>query len=434
MAARRRSWWGWGYEDEALGDDEIRTLGRTAGERFGTRVRACSRSPPSTVSSSGHLASSLPAALAAWCSTSTADRAGHTYGKSYRDVVRAVHGDLTDPPDVVAFPPTEADVVAVLDWCGVGGRRGDPLRRRLVGRRRRRVRRRRRLRRRRVDRPRPRSTGCSRSTARQPRRPHPGRRARARARGPAAPARAHAAPLPADRSSSRRSAAGSPPAPAATTPACTRTSTTSSSRCASSRRPGISESRRLPGSRRRPVARPPVPRLGGQRSASSPRRGCGCRTGPAGGRRPACAFARFADGVAAARRRRPVGAVPDQLPPARRRRGGDHRRRRRRRDGGALLVLGFESADHPVGAVARPRPSSCAATTAATVPGRRGRRRPTTRGSGARRRARRRRRVVALGVPAGAVPARRARPLRRDRRDVRDGVHVGRLRRRCTPA
>ena len=60
-------------------------------------------------------------ALAAWCSTSTEDRASHTFGKSYRDIVRAVHGDLADPPDVVAFPPTEADVIAVLDWCGTEG-------------------------------------------------------------------------------------------------------------------------------------------------------------------------------------------------------------------------------------------------------------------------------------------------------------------------
>jgi alkyldihydroxyacetonephosphate synthase len=116
MGARRRSWWGWGYEDQALGDDEVRGLAGRLAERFGTDV---------TVLDAPRLADlDLPAprvnppeALAPWCSTTVEDRAGHTFGKSYRDLVRAVHGDLSHPPDVVAFPPTEADVAAVLDWC-----------------------------------------------------------------------------------------------------------------------------------------------------------------------------------------------------------------------------------------------------------------------------------------------------------------------------
>ena len=60
---------------------------------------------------------SPPAALAERCSSEIYDRAGHTYGKSYRDVVRAFRGDLANPPDLVAFPRDERDVVALLDWC-----------------------------------------------------------------------------------------------------------------------------------------------------------------------------------------------------------------------------------------------------------------------------------------------------------------------------
>jgi alkyldihydroxyacetonephosphate synthase len=56
--------------------------------------------------------------LAALCSSAPDDRAGHTYGKSFRDVVRAFRRDYRHPPDLVAFPRTEADVVALLDWCG----------------------------------------------------------------------------------------------------------------------------------------------------------------------------------------------------------------------------------------------------------------------------------------------------------------------------
>jgi alkyldihydroxyacetonephosphate synthase len=62
-----------------------------------------------------------PAALAGICTAEPRARAGHTYGKSYRDVMRALAGDLPNPPDLVAFPRTEADVVDVLDWAGGAG-------------------------------------------------------------------------------------------------------------------------------------------------------------------------------------------------------------------------------------------------------------------------------------------------------------------------
>jgi alkyldihydroxyacetonephosphate synthase len=48
-------------------------------------------------------------------------RAGHHYGKSYRDVVRAFRRELPSPPDQVAFPRDEAELVAVLDWCDGAG-------------------------------------------------------------------------------------------------------------------------------------------------------------------------------------------------------------------------------------------------------------------------------------------------------------------------
>jgi alkyldihydroxyacetonephosphate synthase len=60
----------------------------------------------------------VPDSLAHLVSAEPADRAGHTYGKAYRDVVRALHGDLSAAPDLVAFPRTEAQLVDLLDWAG----------------------------------------------------------------------------------------------------------------------------------------------------------------------------------------------------------------------------------------------------------------------------------------------------------------------------
>jgi alkyldihydroxyacetonephosphate synthase len=62
-----------------------------------------------------------PPALAHLCADDPFARASHTYGKSYRDVVRAFSGDLSPAPSFVAFPADEADVVALLDWCASAG-------------------------------------------------------------------------------------------------------------------------------------------------------------------------------------------------------------------------------------------------------------------------------------------------------------------------
>ena len=117
---RTRSWWGWGYEELAVGREEmLATAGRLA-ERFGRDVETID--PPDVADLDLRAPRvDVPAAFADWCSTAPLDRAGHTYGKSYRDIVRAVHGDLPEPPDLVAYPATEADVVAVLDWCSTAG-------------------------------------------------------------------------------------------------------------------------------------------------------------------------------------------------------------------------------------------------------------------------------------------------------------------------
>src|SRR5205085_2327204 len=114
---RRRSWWGWGWEDEALTPEQVSALGAAVASRLG-HADVSARSAP-TLASLDLPPSRLtpPASLAEICSTDVESRAGHTYGKSYRDVVRAFEGRLDHPPDVVARPRDEADVVDVLDWC-----------------------------------------------------------------------------------------------------------------------------------------------------------------------------------------------------------------------------------------------------------------------------------------------------------------------------
>ncbi|MGW6407732.1 FAD-binding oxidoreductase [Streptomyces vinaceus] len=109
----RRSWWGWGAEDKALSDSECAALGALVPGAAATPlpvpdVRSVAL-PKSRVTP--------PSALAHLMSDTPTDRASHTYGKAYRDVVRALRGELGAAPDQVAFPRSEQDVVDVLDWA-----------------------------------------------------------------------------------------------------------------------------------------------------------------------------------------------------------------------------------------------------------------------------------------------------------------------------
>ena len=62
-----------------------------------------------------------PDALATICSNDKHDRAAHAYGRSYPDKLRAFQGDFRNAPDLVAYPSSEEEVSAVLEWCSDNG-------------------------------------------------------------------------------------------------------------------------------------------------------------------------------------------------------------------------------------------------------------------------------------------------------------------------
>jgi alkyldihydroxyacetonephosphate synthase len=113
---RRRSWWGWGWEDEAMTDEQVASLAAAVSERVGRDLEV-QPAPDLDVIELPRPRVAVPDSLAPICSTTKRERAAHTYGRSYRDVVRGFRGDLAHPPDVVALPRDEADVVALLDWA-----------------------------------------------------------------------------------------------------------------------------------------------------------------------------------------------------------------------------------------------------------------------------------------------------------------------------
>ena len=118
---RRRKFWGWGFEDQQPPDDQVAAAAAGAREHLGF--------PPADVERPVSLDDielrppriEPPGSLAHTCSTDRYERVTHSYGKAYRDVVRAFRGRFDNPPDVVARPADEADVERVLAWCEEAG-------------------------------------------------------------------------------------------------------------------------------------------------------------------------------------------------------------------------------------------------------------------------------------------------------------------------
>ena len=95
-------------------------LGALLGERFGLSGRLLEPPDPARLAlPAPRLAP--PASLASFVGDDPLERVAHAYGKSYRDVVRALAGRIDHPPDLVARPTDESEVTAVLDWCASVG-------------------------------------------------------------------------------------------------------------------------------------------------------------------------------------------------------------------------------------------------------------------------------------------------------------------------
>ena len=114
--ARRLKFYGWGYEGDGLSEPERDHLFGFVAQRLGAEPRPAA--PPSE--SEIVLAAPRVVAPAALASVLTADpyeRLLHTYGKSFPETVRAFARDFANAPDLVAVPADGTQVAAVLDWA-----------------------------------------------------------------------------------------------------------------------------------------------------------------------------------------------------------------------------------------------------------------------------------------------------------------------------
>src|SRR5262252_6786303 len=102
--ARLRKFWGWGYEGEGLSDAEIDDIGRDMQARFGVEPQAVAGPPGLGSISLPDSQLQAPESLESICSQDLRERAVHTLGKSYDDLVRGIRGEYQHAPDLVAFP------------------------------------------------------------------------------------------------------------------------------------------------------------------------------------------------------------------------------------------------------------------------------------------------------------------------------------------
>ncbi len=121
MSDDRLKHWGWGHESRDLDRAALEAMAPMVRERLGFDALA----PEDPVALDAiELAPSRvtpPASLAAICTDDRYERVSRSLGKAYRDVLRGMRGKFENVPDLVARPATEDDVEAILGWCAAEG-------------------------------------------------------------------------------------------------------------------------------------------------------------------------------------------------------------------------------------------------------------------------------------------------------------------------
>jgi len=117
MSTAARKFWGWSFEGDVLSPTEIAWLEQGLAARFGITQPEVMPAPTVAEIDLRPTRLSVPPTLQGVCTQEPYERLLHSYGSSFPDSVRAFARDFSHPPDVVAYPRTTQDVVALLDWC-----------------------------------------------------------------------------------------------------------------------------------------------------------------------------------------------------------------------------------------------------------------------------------------------------------------------------
>ena len=114
---RRLKHWGWGYEDQQPPPEQVRDAALGLRAHLGLAEAEVEQPVPLESVELRPPRVEVPELLKEIAAVDTYSRASHALGKAYRDVVRGFRGQFDDPADAVLHPRDEHDLERVLEWA-----------------------------------------------------------------------------------------------------------------------------------------------------------------------------------------------------------------------------------------------------------------------------------------------------------------------------
>jgi alkyldihydroxyacetonephosphate synthase len=116
MSERRLKHWGWGHEDQAPSEKELSEAAAGIRARFGFGGEVEQPVPLEEVEVRASRLK-VPGGFGDLFTDEKYERVSRALGKAYRDVVRGFRGKFENPPDLVALPKDESEIEVVLSWA-----------------------------------------------------------------------------------------------------------------------------------------------------------------------------------------------------------------------------------------------------------------------------------------------------------------------------
>jgi len=117
VSKSRRKHWGWGLEEQQPAPAQVRASAAAVADHLGIALGTVEEPVPLQSVKLAPPRIHAPSTLSDICDEDLHARASHALGKSYSDVVRGFRGRFEHPPDFVVRPRDESDLERVLEWC-----------------------------------------------------------------------------------------------------------------------------------------------------------------------------------------------------------------------------------------------------------------------------------------------------------------------------
>ena len=114
---KERKFWGWGYEDELLSEEEENNIDKRIAETFQLDSVERINIPKAEQIELPKSRINPPKSLGPIFSKDQLERLNHSYCKSFPDSARSILGLFPSPPDLIAYPNSEQEITEILDWA-----------------------------------------------------------------------------------------------------------------------------------------------------------------------------------------------------------------------------------------------------------------------------------------------------------------------------